>query len=198
MSVTSLVASGYCLAIDSQPDLHQAWIKQSFQLSGIAGVAHLAALQSSHRLDLLLRQLEAEYEPAPEGLVDFSLDMRFSLSECWVLRVYEVIRAAAAQLRAKHEKHEKLADLKHRLGLVRMPIAKGEIQQPNKAAGPIVLVHEDGTDPKEYVNDGSYVVPRQVCAETGSPMWCPVNVITGESSQIRRIDLSNELLGLFD
>lgn len=78
-----------------------------------------------------------------------------------------------------------------------MPLAKAEIQQPKKATDPIVLVHEDGSDPKEYANDGTYVVPRQVCADTGSATWCPVDVTTGQSAPIRRIDLSNELLNIF-
>src|SRR3546814_6218161 len=82
-----------------------------------------------------------------------------------------------------------------RMSMVRIPIAKGEIQgMCNKAADPIVLAHEDGTGAKEYANDGTYVMPRRVCADTGSTVWCPVDVTTGHSVQIRRIDLSNELL----
>jgi len=199
MNITELVANGYMAALDSQQELHQAWIKQSHKLAAIAGVAHLGAIQSGNRLDLLLRQLEAEYEPAPQGIADFSLDLRYSLAECWVLRMYEIIRAASVQLRIKGEENAKLTALKHHMGVVRMPIAKGEIQGMNKkAAQPIMLVYEDGTGATEYANDGTYVVPRQVCADTGSPMWCPVDIITGQSAQIRRIDLSNELLGLFD
>lgn len=199
MSVTDLVASGYLAALDAQKELHEAWNKQSFKVSEISGIGHLAAIQSSNRLDLLLRQLEAEYEPAPEGLADFSLDFRFGLAECWVLRVYEIIRAASMQLRLNGKANEKVATLKQRIGLVRIPMAKVEIQGMGKKNSPvIVLTHEDGTGAKEYANDGTYVIPRQVCADTGSPMWCPVNVNTNKSEQIRRIDLSNEFLTLFD
>src|SRR3546814_16011452 len=81
------------------------------------------------------------------------------------------------------------------MGVVRIPIATGEIQgMGKKAADPIVLAHEDGAGAKEYANDGTYVMPRRVCADTGSTVWCPVDVTTGHSVQIRRIDLSNELL----
>lgn len=199
MTITALVASGYMAALDCQNELHDAWIKQSYKMAAIAGIAHLGAIQSGNRLDLLLRRLEAEYEPCPHDVVDFSLDLRYSLAECWVLRMYEVVRAASQQLRLKGEENPKLAALKLRMGVVRMPIAKGEIQGTNKkAAQPIILVYEDGTGPTEYANDGTYIVPRKICADTGSPMWCPVDINSGTSAQVRRIDLSNELLEVFD
>lgn len=197
MHVTELLANAYVHCLESSRDLHQAWIVQSFKLSEVAGVAHIATIQANNRLDLLLRQLESEWRQPPGDIIDFSLDLRYSLSECWVLRAYEIVRAAAQQLHRKNESHEKLATLKRRLGLVRMPVAKAEIQQASKAADPIVLVHDDGSDPKEYASDGSYVVPREVCADTGSAMWRPVDISLGKSVQIRRIDLSNELLNLF-
>jgi hypothetical protein len=164
----------------------------------VAGVAHIGSIQANNRLDLLIRALESEWEQAPDGVIDYSLDLRYSLSECWTLRAYEVVRAAVQQLDAKGETNERMTALKHRLGVVRMPLAKAEIQQARKAKEPIVLTYEDGSGAKEYVDDGTYVVPRQICAETGSAMWCPVDVATGTSAQIRRIDLSNELLHLFD
>lgn len=198
MRVTDLATTAYVAGLESQQELHQAWIKQSFKLAEIAGIAHIATIQANNRLDLLIRKLEAEWEEPSDGTVDLSLDLRYSLSECWVLRAYEVVRAAAQQLGGQGAANERLAALKHRLGVVRMPMAKAEIQQAKKAAEPIVLVYEDGTGAKEYASDGTYVMPRQVCADTGSAMWCPVDVTTGQSSQIRRIDLSNELLGLFD
>src|SRR3546814_20197725 len=81
------------------------------------------------------------------------------------------------------------------MGVVRIPIAKGEIQgMGKKAADPIVLAHEDGTGAKEYANDGTYVMTRRVCDDTGSTVWCPVDVPTGHSVQIPRIALSQELL----
>lgn len=198
MNITNLVATGYVMCLDDRKDLHSAWISQSFKLAAIAGEAHIATIQANNRLDLLLRALEEEWEQPPEAVIDYSLDLRFSLSECWILRSYEVVRAAAQQLHQKGNANEKVAAIKRRLGLVRMPVAKAEIQQANKAVDPIVLVHEDGVNPKEYTNDGSYVIPRQVCADTGSAMWCPVDVSTSKSVSIRRIDLSNELLTLFD
>ncbi|MCW4461348.1 hypothetical protein OK349_06485 [Sphingomonas sp. BT-65] len=198
MGITDLVATGYLMCLDSKKDLHSAWISQSFKLAAIAGEAHIASIQANNRLDLLLRALEEEWEQPPEAVIDYSLDLRYSLSECWVLRSYEVVRAAAQQLYQNGDANEKVAAIKHRLGLVRMPVAKAEIQQARKVTDPIVLVHEDGSNPKEYANDGSYVIPRQVCADTGSAMWCPVDVLTGESVQIRRIDLSSELLTLLD
>jgi hypothetical protein len=167
-------------------------------LAEIAGEAHIATIQANNRLDLLIRQLEEEWEQPPADVIDFSLDLRYSLSECWVLRAYEVVRAAAEQLGAKGGSNEKLATLKRRLGLVRMPLAKAEIQQAKKASDPIILVFEDGSGAGEYTNNGTYVVPRQVCADTGSAMWCPVDLTINKSVQIRRIDLSSELLGLFD
>lgn len=198
MRVTDLVGSAYAWCLDEKRDLHQSWIAQSFKLAELAGAAHIASIQANNRLDLLIRQLEDEWQQPPEHIVDLSLDLRYSLSECWVLRAYEVVRATAEQLGNNGVGNERLAALKHRLGLIRMPIAKAEIQRAKKAPEPIVLVYEDGTGAKKYVNDGTYVMPRQLCADTGSAMWCPVDIVTGKSLQIRRIDLSNELLSLFD
>lgn len=196
---TDLITLAYSVCLEAKRELHDAWIAQSIKLSEIAGAAHIVNCQDNGRLDLLIRQLDEESKsgPAPGREIDFSLTIRFSLSECWVLRAYEVVRCAADQLKNGAE-NAKLSELKQRLGLVRMPIAKAEIQQPKKAKEPIILAHADGSNPKDYANDGSYVVPRGICSDTGCAVWLPTDALTLQTIHIRRIDLSNELLTLFD
>src|SRR3546814_20658053 len=104
LRVTDLVTSAYMMCLGGKRELHQAWITQSFKLAKITGIAHLAAIQANNQLDLIIRQLEEEWEQPPKGSIDLPLNLRISLSECWVLRAYEVVRAAFAQLHRPEER----------------------------------------------------------------------------------------------
>src|SRR3546814_15489404 len=134
MRFTDCVTRYYSKVLGGKSERHQAWITQVFNLAEIPGVAHLAVIQANNQLDLIIRQLEEEWEQPPKGSIDLPLNLRISLSECWVLRAYEVVRAASAQLHTQGAPNEKLAVLKRRMGGGRIPIAKGEIQGMGKKA----------------------------------------------------------------
>ncbi|NIJ16556.1 hypothetical protein [Sphingobium vermicomposti] len=200
MTVTELLVTAFNAGMANDVELHEKWIWVTHKLAADSGVAHMGAVASDSRLDMLLRVMELErlerLKAAEAGEVDFADDIFMSLSECWVLRAYEVIRATWE--RHGRPKEGKIYTLVERLGLVRMPIAKGEIQQAKKAPGPILLVNIDGSEIKPYAADGSYVMPRGICGATGAALWIVANIKSGGSVEICRRDLSNEFLGLFD
>lgn len=119
-------------------ETHKKWVSMSFLLGQIADNAHLVALQRNGRLDLMLRLLESERierikNNSPTEPV-WSLDMQCSLSENWLLSAYEVMRAPKERLKGGDKDVPKLSELERRLAVVRMPIAKGEIQGMNRRA----------------------------------------------------------------
>lgn len=198
MRATDLVTAAYSICFESKPEIYKAWIAHSEKLGEIAGNGHITNAQENGRLDLLLRQMDEEAITPSAGEIDFSLNLRASLSDCWLLCAYEMVRSAAEQLKLRDELNERLSLLKHRLGLVRIPISKAQIQGKNSDTKALILAHADGSNPRKYINDGSYVAPRGVCSETGSAVWLPVDATSQKTAQIRRIDLSNELLQLFE
>lgn len=198
MRATDLITAAFSVCFTSKREVHEAWIAHSEKLGEIAGAGHIANAQDNGRLDLLLRQMDEEATAPPDTSIDFSLSIRASLSDCWLLCAYEMVRSADEKLKLRNEPNERLTQLKRRLGLVRMPIAKAQIQGKTSETRGIILAHADGSNPREYANDGSYMAPRGICSETGSAVWLPVDAATRQTTQIRRIDLSNELLRLFD
>ena len=203
MSVLKLLNAAQAIADQAHTDLHKQWISLSHKLMPIAGIAHVVAVQRVGRLDLLLRQIEAEVladmAKQPEERDFFAADVLSAQSEIWVLRAYEIVRAADQQLGEKAEGNASIIALKHRLGLVRIPIAKGEIQGMTKKRvknEPITLAREDGSDPKPYAADGSYLMPGRICGATGSFSWAAVDRETQRDDVIRRCDLANEMLAL--
>jgi hypothetical protein len=200
VQATLLITAAFKLSMNNKTEMHEAWIAHSFKLKEVAGTVHLINAQRNGELDLLLRQLGEEAPKKPTGDIDYSLSIRSLLSNAWILSAYEMVRAADEQIRLKGEENNKLTKFKKRLGLVRVPTAKGEIQGKkgkNSNLNDIVLANSDGSNPKKYSNDGSYMPPISFCAETGSIVWCPVDAETKQSVWIRRIDLSDELLALF-
>jgi hypothetical protein len=154
-------------------------------------------------MDLLLRVLEQEAlertSASSSNEFDISDDIMITMAQAWVLQSYEVIRAANSQSWRRGETFEKLKTLKHRLGLVRIAIAKAEIQDQKASSPEVILDVVDGDrDPKPYMNDGSYIVPRGVCGVTGAVVWWPVDITRMTTVEISRRDLSDELLSLFD
>jgi hypothetical protein len=160
VKVELLLGSAMNLALSRNFALHEAWVKVQHKFGGLAGVAHLPAFAWNSRLDILLRELEKERlerfgEPFQE--VEFVDDFLTGLSESWVSRSYEMLRAAKQRCAARSEKFpEALNDVFGKFELVRMAIDKGEIAKANRRNAPnIALEHEDGSDPREYVNDGN-------------------------------------------
>jgi len=203
MSVLKLLSMAQAIADRSNGDLLKEWIGLSHRLAKITGVAHVVAVQRIGRLDLLLRQIEtevlADIQKPEEDRAFFAADVLAAHSEAWVLRAYEIVRAADQQLDDRGEENASIAALKHRLGLVRIPIAKGEIQGMTKRRiknDPIVLVRGDGSDPRPYAADGSYVMPPHICTASGSLSWPAVDREAPQNDLIRRRDLADEMLAL--
>jgi hypothetical protein len=205
MPASDLLENAFLVALSNQPELHKKWVRLSHRVAGIAGANHLLALQQNYRLDLLLRQLEderlARMQAPPAHEVDWTLEIQSSLSQAWVLRAYEVIRVTKDRLRKNGRPNEKVTALAHRLAVVRMPIAKGQIEGMLKRANrenPPILVRAGETEAFPYADDGTYNMPSGLCGETGAVMWWPVDVTAGETVAICRRDLSDEFLALFD
>lgn len=203
MSALKLLSMAQAIADRANGKLLKEWIGLSHRLVKITGTAHVVAVQRVGRLDLLLRQIEAEVladiQKPDEERAFFAADVLAAHSEMWVLRAYEIVRAAAQQLDDRGEENASIAALKHRLGLVRIPIAKGEIQGMTKRRiknDPIVLARGDGSDPRPYAADGSYVMPPSVCTASGSFSWAAVDRDTQINDLIRRRDLADEMLAL--
>jgi hypothetical protein len=198
MSTTKLVLAAQALGISNNYDLNSAWTKLSHSFASIAGPVHGIGFQANGRLDILLRQLEAEALeifalPADKRPMLF-IDQLSLFSEAWVIKTYEMVRAACQQLRRKGETDEALGTLKHRLGLVRMPMAKAEIQMADRMKTPLMLGLGDGSETKPYIADGSYIMPRTICGQTGSFCWVAVDIPSQRNVAISRRDLADELL----
>lgn len=205
MPASDLLENAFLLALANQPELHKKWVRLSHRVAGIAGVNHLSALQQNYRLDLLLRQLEGErlarMQAPPANEVEWTPEIQSSLSQAWVLRAYEVIRVTKDRLRKDGRPNEKVTALAHRLALVRMPIAKGEIAGMTKKANkenPPMLIRAGETEAFPYADDGTYNMLSALCGHTGAALWGPVDVTAGATVAICRRDLSDEFLALFD
>lgn len=203
MNATEHLSEALALGLINHTDVHERWIDLMHRMTRW-GVASLIAAASNSRLDLLLRQLEAETRdfinhPNGQREPEFAFDFMLGLTENWVLRSYEIIRAAYEQSKIMGEPHDKLRALRDRFALVRMPIAKAEITAAGRHKQEIILATvEDGGDPRAYANDGSYVIPRGVCTETGAVMWWPVDLKTSTTVEICRRELSDEFLSVLD
>lgn len=205
MKATDLLSAAYSIAMANEQELYKKWISISFKLAEAAGSVHIIALQRIGRLDMMLRLLESERLESMKAELsnepEWSLDLQFSLSENWLLSSYEVARAAKEQLKRRGDDMFRLEVLEHRLALVRMPVAKGEIQGMHLKANrenPLVLVKAGDVEGGPYQADGSYMMPRGLCRETGAALWCPVDIALRQTVDICRRDLSDEILALFD
>lgn len=204
MSVSEALEFALNCGVKANEKTHERWIKIYHQLGAEYGVAMLA-MAGDTRLDLLLRQLEVEIldklrKQEKSETVSFLMDFQLKLSECWVLSSYEVIRSASQQDRKRERRNEKLKELLNIFELVRMPIAKYEIAGANRGKPHIELVAIGATsaeDTKTYAADGTYIVPRGINCDTGSVTWAPINLETGKTVEISRIELSDQFLNLF-
>ena len=200
MNATDHIGKAFAIGLAQEQEIHSKWVAIAGKLATISGVAHWGSSASDSRLDLLLLAMERDClehlkNPKPHEFI-LSHDIFMSLSECWVLRTYEVIRAAWE--RSGKPIEGKLSQFKHRLGLVRVPIAKGEIQHPKNFKETILLGKMGEPESAPYAPNGSYIIPRTVCLETGAVMWVTIDVKSHQSVEICRRDLSNEFLALFD
>ena len=100
MRATDLITAAYNISLESKREIHEAWISHSKKIGEIAGTGHIDNAQQNGRLDLLLRQMDEE---ATATSVQDSLNIRLSLSNCWLLFAYEMVRSADEQLRSKNQ-----------------------------------------------------------------------------------------------
>jgi hypothetical protein len=205
LSATKLVSTAFAIGLKRDEDLYKKWITISHKLGPVAGTIHTASLQRIGRLDMLLRVLEGErlqlLKAGPSAELDLSLDLQSAMSEHWVFSAYEVTRAAKKPFQAIGKDASRLLSLAHRLGLVRMPLAKGVIQGMDRKPyreNPPTLVRVGDTEPELYQDNGSYIMSQGLCGETGAALWCPLDITKGEEIAICRRDLSDEMLTLFD
>lgn len=205
MKATALLEGVYALGLANYPAVASDWVNVMHRLGATAGVAHTLSVSATSKLDIMLRQLESEHWEAIRAAqgesAGFATDLIGVLADSWVQSGYEPIRAACEQARNRKEEHVKLAALHYRLALVRVPIAKAEIKDA-KRLKPQLMLHPigDGPDnsPKPYVADGTYIMPKGVCGETGATVWYPVDLKSNQTVAICRRDLSDEFLALFD
>lgn len=205
MLASDLLQAAYRMAIANGSDINKKWVRLSNRVAGIAGVNHLYPMQQNSRLDLLLRQLERErldsLQAPPMNEVDWTLDMQSLLSNAWVLGAYEKIRVLKKRMNDRGEANARVTALAHRFAIVRMPMAKGEIEGMDRKlhkGNPPVLTILGETQAHRYSDDGGYIMPSGFCGETGAVLWWPVDMTAGKTVATCRRDLSDEFLALFD
>lgn len=206
LSALNMINTAQLMSLVEFDDINRKWLALSIRFTAVGGVTAMTALQRVGALDCLLRQLEREMSVELDKPADHQLLMGpqilFDHSEVWLLRAYEVIRAAAEQMQDRKAQHAGLSAVKRRLALVRMPIAKAEIARPEikaRATGdPLMLRRVGGepTEPEPYVKDGSYIMPTELCRESGSAIWHPVDLDVRQTVAIARRDLAEEILAL--
>ncbi len=192
------------VALINAQTLHQQWIQVMHRFGSQFGAANLR-MSHDARIDLLLRQLEAELltrnHNVAEGL--FCFDVQIALSEQWVLSSYEILRSCCQFAGDRNLDVPKLKALRNRFALVRIPIAKYEIagtnkKKPNIMLEPIPAIDDADNSAKPYDVDGTYIMPRSICMKTGAIVWYPVDIAQNAAVPICRRDLSDEMLEIFD
>lgn len=183
--------------------LHERWVKAQYSLPEMPA-SMLVAFSHVINLDLLLRQLERERQPTVgvRGVEFMYVDQIFqALSEAWMSQVYEILRVSSSRAKVRGaELTDALDAVKHACGLVRMGVAKGEVADMNskkkQSAISIQLQNSDGEAIPDYVNDGSWIVPRGVRVASGSCMWWCIDVSTGSPRMVEvcRQEVSDQLL----
>ncbi|WP_312358127.1 hypothetical protein [Agrobacterium sp.] len=204
MSAARVLESIFVLSKKSFPSEAGMWRTLTTKVSSQFGAAYLSPMLSVSQLDLMLRQIEADYLAIMKNEEDdgFVGNMLVMLSESWLLAAYEIIRGMASR-----DPAGSAGILKKRLALARIPVAKAEIEGadahkkrfrelPNVLLGKIGC---DGTvEPTPYAQDGSYVVPRAFCTTTGSLIWQPIDLKEHAMIDLRRRDLADEFLCVLD
>lgn len=204
MTATELLLAAYGMGLASDDELDRRWIALSHRLGPIAGTTHVIGIQRVGRLDMLLRVLEGErlqrMRLPTSSEPDFSVELQLSLSVSWLFGAYEIARAAKKPMQCHKDVLPRLIALEHRLALVRMPLAKGEIEGMNRKPyihNPPMLARSGDETPYAY-EDGSYIVPGGLCERTGSALWWPVDMSTNRTAEICRRDMSDQMLSLFE
>src|SRR5262249_46325574 len=125
-------------------------------------------------------------------------DFQIALSRYWVLGMYESVRLAHESKPASAA----LTNLRRRLELVRVPLAKMEIANDLKIKEPLLLerIGEGPRDVRPYsASERIPVNPAAgICTNTGSAVWYVVDAKTRSNVSISRRMISDECLALVD
>jgi hypothetical protein len=203
MTVPTLLRAILSEIMTKSADLSERWVGLYFRIAYTFGVEAYRH-QSDYLVDLILRKMEDETFVRMRDLVareqfDMLPTLQYTLSRMWVLSTYEVIRLA--QETDVGRTHAKLKALRRRIEMVRVPLAKQEIANDQRIKDPITLVRVGPGDPKPQsysARDPSpYYPPTLGETATGSTAWRVLDSKTGQTVDISRRALSDEMLALF-
>lgn len=202
-TVEELLNLAVVIANSNSQALHKRWITAQYSLPEMPS-SMLTAFSQIISLDLLLRQLENERQPtvSARSVELIYVDQIFmTLSETWMSQVYEILRVISSRAKARGgELTDALEAVKHAATLVRMGVDKGEVADMHtkrkQSTIQIQLQNSDGEIVPDYVNDGSWIVPRGVRLDSGSCMWWCIDVSTGSprTVEVCRREVSDQLL----
>ena len=180
------------------------WTALSTRISQEFGGKYDAAVTRARSTDIILRQLERELleiiNDAGTETPALSVDMLMALSDSWLFTSYDVIRSIAPWANAGTNTCRNIIALHDRLDLIRLPIATAEVRSTNRAVEQIHTFPQDSGTMSASIDPDrpSTVIEKQVCAETGTIIWFPIDRTANKPLPICRLDLSNEFLSLFD
>ena len=145
----------------------------------------------------LADRLAAGSEAPTKETVVLADSLQHTLTRYWVLGTRDVLRMAKT---GAGEDHPKLSTLFEKFRFVRVPLAKLELADDNKAPSDdllLVRVGDGANIERELYRKVSYYPPEPI-DERGSIGWALFTAKTLEPVTIFRRDLSDELLALFD
>jgi hypothetical protein len=148
-------------------DLPARWVDVCNRMLNCFGVEYFQQHQSDYWTDLILRKVEDEAvvllaQQSENQPVDSLPTFQISLSRMWVLSTYEGVRLAHETAAGRN--NAKLAELRRRLEMVRVPLAKQEIANDQKIKDAITLVRVG--PPKE----AAFLIERIGALEQGAPL----------------------------
>jgi hypothetical protein len=203
LSVESMLNLAITVANLNARGLHERWVKAQHGLHDMPSSMQ-AAFSCMISFDLLLRQLERERQPTvgARGVELMHVDqIFFAMSEAWMSQVYEILRVTSSRAKVRGAGLTRdLEAVKHAAGLVRMGVAKGEVadmhSKKKQSAVQIQLQNSDGEIVPDYINDGSWIIPRGVRTASGSCMWWCIDVSAGvpQTVEVCRQEISNLLV----
>jgi hypothetical protein len=202
MTVTQLITIAFRLAASRYPDLHQTWVKASFQIGSLLPNSLLvSSVQRAGQLDMVLRCMEDDFSLPPEGAKEdaiFSGDCQIMLSELWIGVVYEIFRLLIERKLAFD--NDEFMALAHDLRLLRIPLEKHEIAADRKLSGPLLMrkhpSNNDETDRYRYLNQDAqraHIMPTGISGR-GSVMWNVIDVEASKSYWLERRALSERIV----
>lgn len=185
-------------------DLPARWVDVYNRMLNCFGVEYFQQHQADYWTDLILRKIEDEAvtllaQQSANQPMDLLPTFQISLSRMWLLSTYEGVRLAHETVAGRN--NAKLTELRRRLEMVRVPLAKQEIANDQKIKDVITLVRVGPGDPKPQSYSAkersTYYPPILLITTTGSAGWRVIDSKTKKAIDISRRDLSDEMLSLF-